>query len=242
MFLGFLQKQIAGVSFLSVWIALVTLFLLLAAIGFYGRFFTLLAFFFSAALERSFCIYLDYYVTAAQFFAFPVLLLSRPAFRYSLANFFSPPALEIKDADRVVVGWSRFFFELILPIAFFNAFFSKLLDGGSSWLNGDALRGYLYYIHLVSGGKASLFLAQSVDLCRLLSWITLLFEGGSLFLLIFWNAKKKYFLVAALIFHSITFFVMGINFFWMFSSLYWIYINYAFLADWIQRKRGTSAI
>ena len=115
--------------------------------------------------------------------------------------------------------------EAILPFVYFNAFVSKVLNGGWSWFNGETLRGYFYFMYLETGNILALAISKSLVLCGVLAISTLVFEA-SFGLILFRKPLRLWLVAIALFFHLGVYLTMQINFFWMYFPVYFIYLDF----------------
>ncbi len=120
------------------------------------------------------------------------------------------------------LGWPLFLIQLAICLIYLQAGLEKLLIGGLDWLSPQTFRNYIY-LHQAPAG---MWVAQSEVLCIVLPFLALLFQLGFV-LIVFFPRFRWLFLPAGVIFHSGTYLLLGVG--WYFNA--WIY-SYLFFIPW----------
>lgn len=221
-FYQFFNAKLFGVDVLVIWDVLNCSFLLLAALNFFPALTATLAALFFFLVEIIVSPNLKTNAPNAPFFALVAIAV------FSIASL----GKSEKGSNYRPIAFA---IETILPLVYFNAFVSKVLNGGWSWFNGETLRGYFYFMYLETGNTLALALSKTAVLCGVLAISTLAFEA--LFgLILLRRSLRLWFVCIALLFHLGVYVTMQINFFWMYFPVYFIYVDFSSI------RRGSRKI
>lgn len=133
----------------------------------------------------------------------------------------------------LVIGW-------LLAFMYLSATYGKLADAGLDWLNGFTLQYWLFHDAVRFGSDVGFWLAEQHTLTKLLSWLTVLFEG-SFFLVMFFPALAILYVPAGLAFHTGIFLAMKAPFFGV-MALYCVLVPWGDGAAWVRERYGSSRL
>lgn len=133
------------------------------------------------------------------------------------------PALN-KDADTSYPSWEILLIKIGIVQMYLSSGIQKLKHSGIKWCNGYSLQAYLLENYLWNEKKTALIISKKRWLCSLLSWLTLLFELGFVFI-IFFPSLTYLFVTLAFLFHWGTYISMRINYLKYLLPVYMIFFT-----------------
>ena len=114
--------------------------------------------------------------------------LSVDDLRRRRSNFFERGRFEnfnIFEKKSLFARWPLLLVQWIFALIYFSAFFSKISQAGFDWMNGYTLQYYLIQDGIRWGSDLGIWLGQHHTVVLLLSWISIIFEGTFILVLIF---------------------------------------------------------
>jgi hypothetical protein len=218
----FFSKSLWGISVLEILLYATCFFCLLAALGVFSWLSTWIVFLLLVLVEFPFGRSIEYRCSNAIFFALGVLCLTRNSKSYPVWKL---PNLHLKGRHEWE-HWPSVLLMSILPIVYLLAAISKIRNGGLGWLSGETLYAYLYLSFLSKGNSYAAALLEYPKLMPFMAVGVVLFEAFA-WVLLLRGRFTHFFLLVILVFHGLSYFVLDVNYFWMASSLFWIYVDFA---------------
>lgn len=184
--------------------------LIIAAIGYYPRFFLLISLF-SYFLYFNPIMSLSYIQRKTNLIPIVLLIL-----------LFSP-SIDI-SLDKGAEVWSIILIKIVIAQMYFSAGLQKLRRAGFRWANGESLQAYFLDHYLWSDTGLALRLAKLPILCRLLS-VSVLFFELTFWIIIFLPSLTYFYLLTAFLFHFGIMVSMRINYLKYLSPVYLVFLT-----------------
>jgi hypothetical protein len=119
---------------------------------------------------------------------------------------------------------------LYLAMFFYGAGLGKIHNGGWQWLDGETTRYRFLQYYLLFDATPGLWIANNFWLCKILTWCTVFFEI-SFPICLFWEKSQKFYVWGSLIFLTLIYITMKINFFWFLAPVYLVFLPWDKLAN-----------
>ena len=167
------------------------------------------------------------YTTNIVFFNLLILSLAPGVQRFSFDQYF----LNKKHADfKHSLSWSTELIKLTLGMVYFNAFISKIVNGGWSWATSGNFQGYLFGRYLFTQNEYALWLATTHPILGNMASL-----AGGLVEALFWTVIffPRWAWIYALIgisFHFIVLLTFELNFLYPFALSYLVFIDWKLVA------------
>ena len=146
---------------------------------------------------------------------------------------------DITKEQSIFAGWPILLIQWMVSMIYLSSALWKLAKGGTTWMNGYTLQYYLLQDGLRWGSNLGVWLGQHHSLVRMLSWLTILFEGTFFAVLIFPRLAWFYVPMGAAL-HTGIYLAMRAPFF-QYLAIYAIFVPWARLVGTVSRSLGFRA-
>lgn len=165
--------------------------------------------------------------------------LSVDDLRRRRSNFFERGRFEnfnIFEKKSLFARWPLLLVQWIFALIYFSAFFSKISQAGFDWMNGYTLQYYLIQDGIRWGSDLGIWLGQHHTAVLLLSWISIIFEGTFILVLIF-PRLAWFYIPAGVAFHIGIYLTQKAPFF-QYLAIFVVFIPWADIIKYVSSRFG----